>query len=1068
MDEFGAHKDLFVEYLRRQLIGPADGEDEAINDRPNDRYLMGILFPRNVEAEHVLADEDDTQVATDGDESGSTDSHLSMIYQRMPASAGVSFYIEGATSLICEVYGARYEQGGAVDEAGNADSKSWAREILATEESPEQVTFKPPKRPAVKSKLVFGGRGEVDIVWRNLGKGWLVTATLSNTAESSADTRLDPADCLFQVGLRCATPDGQIKAYPTTRTMLSDLEEQELELQYRDSKPYAIGHGCAADWERNRKKEPSWVRVQFLPVVEVKPVTTALENAQGYGDVFRLQYLSDEKADVSEMAAGLRMVVAGYEGWHNELKTLVAEKRFGAAASRITGRIDKVLRRLKSGVDCLESNAVAFKAFQRANRAMLISMIHGQKQFAGTVRDIGSAIECAPDYSSADYKSFAWRPFQLAFQLLLLDSLVNEDSDHREIVDLIWFPTGGGKTEAYLAVAAFEMIYRRLTLGPRGGGTAVIKRYTLRLLTVQQFQRAAALIAALEHMRRNEIDNLGDEEFSLGLWVGGGSTPNAFTSSTDSDKGALELYEQLLEEEEPENYFQLRSCPWCGTRILPESRRDNRTDYGVRASATDFEFFCVNSSCEFHERLPISVVDEGLFQSPPTLIIGTIDKFARLAWDYRGRAFFGVGIADVEPPGLIIQDELHLISGPLGTVAGIYEAAMDVAMARAARKPKIIAATATIRRAEEQVQRLYGRPVSVFPPPGLSSDDSYFSRINYEAYGRFYVGVMGQGHTPVTSLVQTAAALSQGPMELGISNLAKDTWWTQVIYHNSRRELGKTMTLARDDVDARVRVIAKDENVMREVREVEELSSNVPGSRINEVLGRLEVQLPDAKTLDVVPCTNMISVGVDVSRLGLILVNGQPKTTAEYIQASSRIGRDGSRPPGLVVALYSATKPRDRSHYESFVSYHSALYRHVEPTSVTPFAPPARDRALHAALIVAMRLAGGLPLEDDAKNFDPKEPGIASVLNMLKKRMISAEPEEGQHIIAAIDELCDEWLRRIANAGKPIRYFNKGGKQFASLMCHFENKTEDTWPTLNSMRHVDPECNVRILGASKN
>jgi hypothetical protein len=935
MDENGKQKDLFVEYLRRQLIGPADGEAEEINDRPNDRYLMGILFPRDVEAEHVLADEDDTQVATDGDESGSTDSHLSMIYQRMPASAGISFYIEGATSLICEFHGARYEQGAAKDEAGKVTHKNWSREALATAESPESATFKPPRKPGVTRKLVFSGRGEVDVVWRKLGKGWLVTATLSNTAESSADTRLDPADCLFQVGLRCTTPDGQIKAYPTTRSMLSDLEEQELELQYRDSKPYAIGHGCAADWDRSGKEGPSWICAQFLPVVEVKPVTTALENAEGYGNVFSLQYLSDKKSVASEVAANLRKVVAGYEGWLDELKTLIIGKRFDAAASRTTGRIDKVLTRLKSGIRCLESKPVAFKSFQLANRAMLISMIHGQKQFAGTVRDIESAIECAPDYSSADYKDFAWRPFQLAFQLLLLDSLVNEDSDDREIVDLIWFPTGGGKTEAYLAVAAFEMIYRRLTLGPRGGGTAVIKRYTLRLLTVQQFQRAAALIAALEHMRRNEADDLGDEEFSLGLWVGGGSTPNAFTSSSDTDKGALELYEQLLEEEEPENYFQLRSCPWCGTRILPESRRDDRTDYGVRASATDFEFFCVNSSCEFHERLPISVVDEGLFRAPPTLIIGTIDKFARLAWDYRGRSFFGAGVMDVEPPGLIIQDELHLISGPLGTVAGIYEAAMDVAMAKAARRPKIIAATATIRRAEEQVQRLYGRAVSIFPPPGLNSDDSYFSRINYDAHGRFYVGVMGQGHTPVTSLVQTAAALCQGPTELGISDLAKDTWWTQVIYHNSRRELGKTMTLARDDVDARVRVIARDGKVMRSIREVEELSSNVPGSRINEVLGRLEVSLPDARTLDVVPCTNMISVGVDVSRLGLILVNGQPKTTAEYIQASSRIGRDGSRPPGLVVALYSATKPRDRSHYESFVSYHSALYRHVEPTSVT-------------------------------------------------------------------------------------------------------------------------------------
>ncbi|TDI77370.1 MAG: hypothetical protein E2O84_01135 [Bacteroidetes bacterium] len=1070
MDDFGENKDLFISYLSRQLIGPADGDGESFTDRPNDRYLMGILFPRDIPAEHVLEDEDETQVAAESDDSGEVDTHLSMIYQRMPASVGISFYIENVSELNCHVIGARYEEVGVEDGNGKKRRKKWVRICLACENSPESVSFDSPKKPDQTSKPVFDGRGSLIVVWRKLGKGWLTTVTLSNTARNSENSRLDPADCLFQVGLRCTVTEGIIKAYPTTRSIMSDPEEQELELQYRDKKPYAIGHGCAADWDRNTGKSPSYVCARFLPVVEVKPVTTALEHSEGYGKVFSLQYLSRDTAESAEVAASLRKVTEGYKRWQKDLTNISVPSGFNKAASRIAGKIKSVIVRLESGIACLERNPVAFRAFKLANKAMLISMIHGQEKFAGTVRSVDSAIDCSPDYLSDEYKDFTWRPFQLAFQLLLVDSLANEDSEDREIVDLIWFPTGGGKTEAYLAVAAFEMIYRRLTLGARGGGTAVIKRYTLRLLTIQQFQRAAGLITALEYMRRRTPEELGDEEFSLGLWVGGASTPNSFTSASDRDKGSFELYEQVLEEEKPENYFQLRSCPWCGTRILPEYRRDDADDYGIRASQTSFEFFCVSRLCEFHEHLPIAVVDQGLFQSPPTLLIGTIDKFARLAWDHRGRAFFAAGETDTEPPGLIIQDELHLISGPLGTIAGIYEAAMDVAMGKAAKRPKIIAATATIRRAEEQVQRLYGRPVSVFPPPGLNADDSYFSRTDKNALGRFYIGVMGQGHTPVTSLVQTAAALCQGPMELNISDLARDTWWTQVIYHNSRRELGKTMTLARDDIDARVRVIAADESAMRSIGEVEELSSNVPGSRINEVLGRLGIKHPHAQVLDIVPCTNMISVGVDVGRLGLILINGQPKTTAEYIQASSRIGRSAQRPPGLVVALYSATKPRDRSHYESFVSYHSALYRHVEPTSVTPFAPPARDRALHAAMIVVMRLAGGLPLEEDAERFDPQDPNTVDILATLKKRMADAEPAEARQIVSAIDALCDEWVSRIEdarNSGKPIRYFNKGGKQFASLMCHFENKTVNTWPTLNSMRHVDPECNVRVLGENR-
>lgn len=201
------------------------------------------------------------------------------------------------------------------------------------------------------------------------------------------------------------------------------------------------------------------------------------------------------------------------------------------------------------------------------------------------------------------------------------------------------------------------------------------------------------------------------------------------------------------------------------------------------------------------------MVDEDLYKRPPSLLIGTIDKFARMTWDPASSAFFGGRQALVEPPTLIIQDELHLISGPLGTIAGIYESAIDTVIKQRGKPAKVIAATATIRRADEQVERLYARPVRVFPPSGINADNSYFARVDEASPGRLYVGVMAQGHTRMYSLVMTAAAIAQAPASLRLQGAARDAYWTQIIYHNSRRELGKTMTLARDDVGARIDVI---------------------------------------------------------------------------------------------------------------------------------------------------------------------------------------------------------------------------------------------------------------------
>ena len=418
---------------------------------------------------------------------------------------------------------------------------------------------------------------------------------------------------------------------------------------------------------------------------------------------------------------------------------------------------------------------------------------------------------------------------------------------------------------------------------------------------------------------------------------------------------------------------------------------------------------------------------------------------------------------------MIIQDELHLISGPLGTVAGLYEAAMDVIMKSAGGRPKYLAATATIRRASEQAERLYARDVSIFPPSGMTAEDSFFSREEKEQIGkgRLYIGILGQYHTPVTSLVHTAAALTQAPCDVPMSNECVDGYWTQVIFHNSRRELGKTMSLCRDDINERVKVIAAASP--RDKIEPVEMSANISSREIPVVLERLGQGKESGSAVDVLPCTNMFSVGVDVQRLGLIVMNGQPKTTAEYIQASSRVGRGDI--PGVVVALYPNNKARDRSQYESFIPYHQALYRAVEPTSVTPYARPAMERALHAAIVIVMRYCAGLPKAQDAKKFDKNEPVIKKWLGLLKERFLEGsdhDPKTRNELIDYFDQCVDAWDIEAKSSGSNLYYSSHGASNFIPLLREYEPglapKPDIPWATLNSMRNVDQECRVYVRG----
>jgi hypothetical protein len=1032
-----------VDYLRDQLIGPLHGEAETVDEPPHRQYLTGILFPEEAETE-VQLDEDivDEGAGESGEES--TEDPIALSTQQLPSAVGLSFVLPAWTAFSVELRAGRYEK----------DGPSWRRVPIDLTGS-KAIELRPPGESGRAAPVVLlSGRASLESRWRRLGEGALVTVALVNRRHIPVDGRMDPGDCLLQVSMRCVSAHG-FTPYPTPVRIQSGEEEAELALQYKDVPTYAVGHGCAADWEPDLTR-PGWIETTYLPGHTVRGVAFTVEadehRQKQLNEVLNLEYLATADTLSADVIASLDEFVDGYDEWAlaQEREATTLPTRHAGAAERLVGRVDVARRRMRRGVRRLERDEVVREAFALANRAMLMQMVRSGDQFAGRRRTWNEGNIPEAVYTGTGR---AWRPFQLAFLLLTVESAVDESADDRDLIDLIWFPTGGGKTEAYLGLMALVVLHRRLTLRDDGAGTTVITRYTLRLLTSQQFQRAATLICALESVRRARPESLGTSRISIGVWLGSNNSPNTYTD-------AVELVEKIKNDEFTSTSFQVETCPWCGTEMIPRGPAPQEA-WGVSAANDSFRMNCPWIECEFHNELPASAVDADLYDRPPTCLIGTVDKFARLAWEPKAGVFLGSG--PTPGPSLIIQDEFHLISGPLGTIVGLYEAAFDVVMASHNARPKVVASTATIRRAESQGAGVFGRPTALFPPAGISADNSYFVRYDDTSPGRRYVGLMPQGHTPLTAMVQLSAALLQSAEELDLAPPSDDAYWTLVAYHNSLRELGKSITLAHDDIPARMQVIASTEDGVRRLGDddILELTGNVSPVEIPRSIEKLKKKKGEKDGISFVASTNMLSVGVDVPRLGLMLVVGQPKTTSEYIQASSRVGRST---PGLVVTLYSPSKPRDRSHYESFIPYHSALYRYVEPTSVTPFSVPARARGLHAGLVVLARHALGLTENTQAADFDGADHALTDLVEEFLRRVTVADSAERDNVERHLQELEADW-QQLAEQALPtggLRYAG-GGKQHVALLRRF-NQPGPGWPTLDSMRSVDTEVRMRVRG----
>ena len=878
----------------------------------------------------------------------------------------------------------------------------------------------------------------------------LVTVSLINNARLPAGaTRGDrETHTFFQTGI-IIRPGESTRLIPKPpRKIEVDTEddlhsdEKSSAVLFRNAHEFAVGHVCSADWappydSGAGQPETAFVATSWVPSAIVPGVSAfghrvfqELGDPAAGIDVLDARFLSETSPELLHKA--LRRLSDAYETWvktqEKEVDSLPPRHRETARNNLDNCRT--VLDRMRESADVICNNERLRNAFQLANLAMLIQ--HGW------------------DPEKAKHGSLRWWPFQLAFIILSAPSTAMKSHEDRTVMDLLWFPTGGGKTEAYLGLIALTAFYRRLSEKKEDfSGVAAMMRYTLRLLTTQQFARSAAMIMACEIIRMGKAvipSNPaipGDEPFSIGLWVGGEASPNRRADAFASLGGARELASPK----------QLTICPCC---------RENLVWPRINVY-TPIQPVCESEDCELAGPLPVWTVDEDVYEQRPTLLVGTIDKFAQIVRRSDINRLFGISAGS--PPDLILQDELHLISGPLGTVAGLYESAIDLMFSSRGHRPKIIGSTATIKRASEQVLDLFDRMACQFPPPAIDEGDSGFAITNPKAVGRRYLGITTAGRSAKFTLQAVAASLLQSAYAAFESDEKRDPYQTLVGYFNSLRELGGALVLMQDDVDDTITLIAQARGEdPRSAGIVEELTSRRTQAEILEMLNMLAIRAGRPGCVDTVLATNMVSVGVDIPRLGLMLVNGQPKTTAEYIQSTSRVGR--GQVSGLVVTILNNAKARDRSHFETFRGWHGALYRDVEATSVTPFASRARDRALHAALVAAVRhLVPGM-IDNPASAEDHKAE-IMSLIDEIVARAKRIDPEENE----VRDELVNRYDQWVAMA--PRSYWNDYRPR-TSLLQSAERHARQialgrmpgvAWPTLNSMRNVEAGTPFRLAPA---
>ncbi|WP_103759796.1 DISARM system helicase DrmA [Streptomyces sp. SM10] len=1193
-------RENLVDVLERELLGPANGPEEILDGVPDTAYLIGRIAPVRLTSNRqdpseegsgdaatdvgdaVDADAgrgvpvtavDDSSASSDED---SVDDEPQKRGLMIPASMGLRCQIPdnldvftvtatwGTYEPINEKDGQGKEEGDVVPASRQRRFKRTPVEIAKTVAVTDLLSSRT-TTIQLKDKVVL----RIDR-YDDAQRGCrLIEVALCNDRETS---RKIPVEAwLYQTKISVAAA-GEAVFLPVTDVMEDvrperDDELRRLRLQYRDRLEFAIGRTCSVDWsvaEGSRRASEVWTT--WLPTTQT-PQTAAEEIESALLDMRVL-----ETASPDQLRSGLMPIVASYTAWLDGEQEraealpehLRAEGRDAVAEAR------RVQRQLADGLEFLLGDEEALRCFRFMNLVMGDQRVQSQvaqRRANHPEESIEEARTAILDDKGS--KAHAWRTFQLAFVLMQLPLLSDPAAEKRSgdlaKAQLLFFPTGGGKTEAYLGLAAYTFAIRRRQGvvnafdGPLDGGSgvAVLMRYTLRLLTAQQFQRATALICAAELARMRDTATWGDEPFRIGLWVGTDVSPKRF------DEAATQLEKVNAGRGYRLTVLQIQRCPWCGTRI---EARDVRADPSVRR----IYVYCGDelAECPFSEGaevadgLPVLTVDEEIYRLAPAFVIATVDKFARLAREGEAASLFGYvsrrcerhdfvhpdyqqcdikdgskhpkregmpaaavhPVSRLRPPDLIIQDELHLITGALGTTVGLFEVAIDVMTAwrtseGAPVRPLLVASTATARNAPDQVRALYGRDVTVFPPQVLDAGHTFFSKelpVSEKAPGRAYVGISTTGVRLTTAEIRVSEVLMAGAQLLmNRSGDAADPYMSLVGYFSATRELAGMARYMGDDIQtalAKRRPWSKlpsRTGTNYGALHVAELTSRVASADITSTLDQMAVpfdprfdsaagkgelrELREAKKqtperevnpYDVVLATSMLQVGVDVTRLGLMLVVGQPKNTAEYIQASSRVGRDPGK-PGLVVALGNWARPRDLAHFEQFRHYHETFYAQVEALSVTPFSVTSLERGLDGVLVSAARVlqavrTDSLSPEGGAARIEAEQHFADDLIDALVSRIRRASDEDAaDRARLRLNNRLDHWGKRrkhLADLRKSLVYERvTDDTRHDALMMSAENAksridTSNAPPFVvaNSMREVQPEINLLVSPIKEN
>lgn len=1141
-----------VSRVTADLLGPLDGENEVIRGyqlesgrwsspgRVRDRYLVGMLATKGT----VAADpeRDDEAGPEEGDDFGnSLQDNRSPRLVMAQSSMGLSVVVDASADRLI----ARCRWGQYLREFHSQDDGSrasvWVRHPQDKDVVVELSAGEFGPLPVNGEGVVLRGR-----VTPSTTGPWLVTVFLSNEQEQ-VDRNKD-SRWLFQAGLSLTAPNDSAVFLGRDEILDeaplgSDTERAEvaqLDMQYRDVVEFAVGHGIGTEVEVSTGDPQRAVRASTvaIPRYEVwRTETPRPENVpQLTGLTTDMKVLSELEPDA--LRSALLPLANGYRAWLDDELARVDDpaarlEGHEATAHSAIAQAKEVADAIAAGIELVCDDADALDAFRFANQAMWRQRVH-TVAIEARRRDSELGLRDAVNHAD-DPANRSWRQFQLAFILLCIPSLTDpahpERSQGGALADLLFFPAGGGKTEAYLGLVAYTLAIRRLQGVVGEGnevvdgrdGVAVLMRYTLRLLTTQQFQRAATLMCAAELLRQHRTktdDRYAGAPFRLGMWVGGSVSPN---QARDAEK--------FTEDAKLGGYrggqatpLQLTDCPWCGREI------DAKTDVHYDDGLARFLVYCGDAKeCSFTQRhaagegIPVVTVDEEIYRLVPSFVIATIDKFAQLPWNGATSTLFGrvearcerhgyrnpdldrfhrshweerdshqplgalpaaktVPATRLRPPDLIIQDEMHLVTGPLGTMAGLYETAIDRLAVWDHQgqtvRPKVIASTATIRRARQQAWSVFWRELRVFPPPLLDARRSFFAEQvppTAQTPGRLYLGVCAHGERlkqvelrVFASVMAAAKAIWE---QLGDDAVAADPWMTTVGYFNAVRELAGMRRMAEDELRAKLRRTRFTTGLVNRPRlDLKELTSRVSSEDIKLILRRLFIrhrpdQEPDdERPIDLLLATNMISVGVDVPRLGSMVVVGQPKATAEYIQATSRVGRDPSG-PGLVITLYNWARPRDLSHYEKFAHYHATFYRHVEPLSVTPFSERALDKGLTGVLVSAVRHAD----EDwnpnpSARSLERSDQRIAAHVAALAGRAgsVTGRSSVGNLVTQMAHKRLDAWEREAAR--RPDLSYSTRTAEDVALLSKPEAGDWDMWTCPNSLRDTEVQANLQIFG----